>query len=76
MKKEKMYAQIGDYSKHLVVPIDLLERIVQEGFLVRSGWDSSVSKESIQEAEPITNVKFVTETDLRVALSVSELKGK
>lgn len=71
--KKKTYARISTYGD-LLVPMSMLEKLVQEGMLVRTSYVGEV--DMITEIRPIDNVKIHTDEELENAKVQMALEGK
>ena len=71
--KKKTYARISTYGD-LLVPMSMLEKLVQEGMLVRTSYVGEV--DMITEVRPIDNVKIHTDEELENAKVQMALEGK
>ncbi len=71
-KTSKVYAKIGGYGS-LVVPMSLLERIVEEGYIINTGYSSNGS---IEKVEPVREVTFYEYDEIRAQLAQQALEGK
>ena len=67
----KKYARLSEYG-NLLVPVSLLEKILEQGYMVQTTYDSG--KETIREIEPISSVKFHDEAEVRAALAQAALE--
>tara|TARA_B110000444_G_scaffold223651_1_gene226371 strand:- start:4687 stop:4914 length:228 start_codon:yes stop_codon:yes gene_type:complete len=70
--KKKTYARISTYGD-LLVPLSMLEQIVQEGMLVRTSYEGDVDQ--ITEIRAIDNVKIHTDEELENARVQMALQG-
>ena len=71
--KKKTYARISTYGD-LLVPMSMLERLVQEGMLVRTSYEGDVDR--ITEIRSIDNVKIHTDEEIENAKVQMALEGK
>ena len=71
--KKKTYARISTYGD-LLVPMSMLEKLVQEGMLVRTSYVGEV--DMITEVRPIDNVKIHTDEEIENAKVQMALEGK
>ena len=71
--KKKTYARISAYGD-LLVPMSMLEQLVQEGMLVRTSYENDVDQ--ITEIRKIDNIKIHTEDELENARVQMALEGK
>lgn len=71
--KKKTYARISAYGD-LLVPMSMLEQLVQEGMLVRTSYEGDVDR--ITEIRSIDNVKIHTDEELENAKVQMALEGK
>jgi len=71
--KKKTYARISTYGD-LLVPMSMLEQLVQEGMLVRTSYEGDVDR--ITEIKSIDNVKIHTDEELENARVQMALEGK
>ena len=65
----KKYARIEHYGK-LLVPFNLLEKIVAEGYMV----ETSYGEKGFNSIEPITKVGIHDQEDVKMALAEKKLK--
>lgn len=72
--KEKIYARLDTAYRDLLVPVELLERVVSECHLVRTQYEDG--KHYITTVEPLTKFEINTEEDLRAGIVQMELEGK
>ena len=70
--KKKTYARISTYGD-LLVPMSMLERLVQEGMLVRTSYVGD--EDQITEIKKIDNIKIHTEEELEHARVQMALEG-
>jgi hypothetical protein len=71
-KKEKLYARLDTAYKDLLVPIHLLEQIVNECHLVRTTYTEG--KHHISWVESLQKFEINTEEDLRAGIVQTELE--
>ena len=71
--KEKNYARITTYG-NLLVPIEMLDKIVSEGFIASTTYSSD--KELISEIKRIDKVTIHGEEELEQAKVQMALEGK
>lgn len=70
----KKYILIGQqYNTRIALPASLLEKIVEEGYLVGSTYADG--KYTVSEVHPILSVDVVDLDEIRVAQSAQALKG-
>jgi len=69
----KQYARIKDYGD-VLIPVALLEKVVAQGYLVRT--DYVDSKEILSEVYPILNVAMHDEKEVKAVLAQQMLEGK
>jgi|TARA_R110001592_G_scaffold322692_1_gene601657 protein-L-isoaspartate O-methyltransferase len=72
IKKQQQYARISTYGD-LLVPMSMLEQLVQEGMLVRTSYEGDVDQ--ITEIKKIDNVKIHSEDELENARVQMALQG-
>ena len=72
--KEKIYARLDTAYRDLLVPVELLERVVSECHLVRTQYEDG--KHHITTVEPLTKFEINTEEELRAGIVQMELEGK
>jgi len=72
-KLQKNYVRIGGYGD-LVIPIDMLDRLVSEGFIVRTAYENDA--DVITELHPIERLTVHTAKDLEHARVQMALQGK
>lgn len=72
--KEKIYARLDTAYRDLLVPVELLERVVAECHLVRTQYEDG--KHHITTVEPLTKFEINTEEDLKAGIVQMELEGK
>lgn len=70
--KKKTYARISAYGD-LLVPLAMLEQLVQEGMLVRTSYDNDADQ--ITEIRKIDNIKIHSEDELENARVQMALQG-
>jgi protein-L-isoaspartate O-methyltransferase len=71
--KKKTYARISSYGD-LLVPMSMLEKLCEEGMLVRTSYENEVDQ--ITEIRKIDNIKIHTEDELENARVQMALEGK
>ena len=69
MAVSKKYARIEHYGK-LCVPFSLLEKIVEEGYMV----ETTYGEKGFSSIEPITKVELHDAEDVKMALAEKKLK--
>ena len=79
MAKQKIYAKIDTrYGRQLMVPADLLERLVNEAYVVDTSYVGEKSKTVITEVktglESITT-NFYSQEEIDVAMAQQALEG-
>ena len=72
IKKQQQYARISTYGD-LLVPMSMLEQLVQEGMLVRTSYENDVDQ--ITEIRKIDNIKIHGEDELENARVQMALQG-
>ena len=72
---DKKYAKIGGYGS-LVIPISLLEKIVEQGYIVHTTYNSTRSRQVVSKVEPVTEVNIVDYSDIETQLAQQALEGK
>lgn len=77
-KKEEVehktkYAMLKGYGS-LAIPMDLLEEIARRSWIVNTTYKDS--EEVLSNAEPVTNVQLIDETDIEACLVQMRLEGK
>ena len=70
--KQKMYARLDTAYRDLLVPLDLLERVVSECHLVRTTYEDG--KHIITMVEPLTKFEIATQEDLNAGIVQTELE--
>ena len=70
--KQKMYARLDTAYRDLLVPLDLLERVVAECHLVRTTYEDG--KHFITNVEPLTKFEIQTQADLDAGIVQTELE--
>ena len=70
--KKKTYARISAYGD-LLVPMSMLEQLVQEGMLVRTSYENDIDQ--ITEIRKIDNIKIHSEDELENARVQMALQG-
>ena len=70
--KDKMYARLDTAYRDLLVPMDLLERVVAECHLVRTTYIDG--KNIITLVEPLTKFEIATQEDLDAGIVQTELE--
>ena len=68
----KMYAKI-QYAE-LLVPLDLLEKLVAQGYIASTSYESG--SEHLSELKPIRKVELFSEADVKACLAQMALEGK
>lgn len=71
-KKQQQYARISTYGD-LLVPMSMLEQLVQEGMLVRTSYENDIDQ--ITEIRKIDNIKIHSEDELENARVQMALQG-
>lgn len=71
--KKKTYARLSGYGD-LLVPIGMLEKICEEGMIVRTSYVGE--EDQITEIRKIDNIKLHTEEELEHARVQIALEGK
>lgn len=71
--KKKTYARISSYGD-LLVPMSMLEKLCEEGMLVRTSYENEVDQ--ITEIRKIDNIRIHTEDELENARVQMALEGK
>tara|TARA_A200000159_G_scaffold116192_1_gene109588 strand:+ start:272 stop:502 length:231 start_codon:yes stop_codon:yes gene_type:complete len=71
--KKKTYARISAYGD-LLVPMSMLEKLCEEGMLVRTSYENDVDQ--ITEIRKIDNIKIHSEDELEHARVQMALEGK
>ena len=71
-KKEKIYARLDNSYRDLLVPIDLLERVVAECHLVRTTYEDGMHH--ITLVEPLKKFDIHTQSDLDAGIVQTELE--
>ena len=69
---KKQYAQIEGYGR-LMIPINLLEKIAAEGFIVETGYDDN-NEISLTKVDRISGVKLWTQDDIDAAIVQQKLE--
>ena len=69
---KKQYAQIEGYGR-LMVPLNLLEKIAAEGYVVETGYGDN-NEISITKVEKISGVKMWTQDDVDAAIVQQKLE--
>ena len=69
---KKQYAQIEGYGR-LMVPLNLLEKIAAEGYVVETGYGDN-NEISITKVEKISGVKLWTQDDVDAAIVQQKLE--
>ena len=72
-KKQKNYIRIGGYGD-LLIPIDMLDRLVSEGYLARTSYEND--HDVITELHPIDRIHVHTDKDIEQARVQMALQGK
>jgi hypothetical protein len=70
--KEKTYARLNTAYRDLLVPLDLLERVVAECHLVRTTYTDG--KHIITMVEPLTKFDIQSQADLDAGIVQTELE--
>lgn len=73
MAKNTNFARISDYGD-LLVPLDMLDRLITEGRIVRTTYENDV--DVISEIKEIQRVNIHTPADLEAAKVQIALTGK
>lgn len=74
MSKNQKYARLGDYSMQLLVPVSLLEKILQEGYLVSTKYEDN--RNQIDRVREIGDITIHDQQELDVARAQQELGGE
>ena len=69
---KKQFAQIEGYGR-LMVPLNLLEKIAAEGYMVETGYGES-SELAITKVDRITGIKLWTQDDVDAAIVQQKLE--
>ena len=72
-KKQKNYVRISDYGD-LLVPIEMLDRLVTEGRIVRTTYNNDVDE--ISEIREISRIDVHAHADIEAAKVQIALQGK
>jgi hypothetical protein len=72
---DKKYAKIGGYGS-LVIPISLLETIVEQGYIVQTTYNSTRSRQEVSKVELVTEVNIVDYSEIETQLAQQALEGK
>jgi hypothetical protein len=72
---DKKYAKIGGYGS-LVIPISLLEKIVEQGYIVQTTYNSTRSRQEVSKVELVTEVNIVDYSEIETQLAQQALEGK
>jgi len=70
--KQKIYARLDTAYRDLLVPVDLLERVVAECHLVRTTYEGG--KHFITNVDPLTKFEINTQEDLDAGIVQTELE--
>lgn len=73
MAKNTNFARISDYGD-LLVPLDMLDRLITEGRIVRTTYENDV--DVISDIKEITRVNVHTPADIEAAKVQIALQGK
>lgn len=73
MNKKQKYARIGDYNVQLLIPVSLLEKILQEGYMVSTSYEDG--RQQITRAKPVAEVSIHDHEELEIALAQQALEG-
>ena len=71
----KKYAKIGGYG-NLVVPISLLEQIVEQGYIISTSYNSNLSRSEVSKVDPVTEVGIIDIDEIRGQLAQQALEGR
>ncbi len=71
----KKYAKIGGYGS-LVVPISLLEKIVEQGYIISTNYNSNFNRSEVSKVEPVTEVSIIDIDEIRGQLAQQALEGR
>ena len=72
---KKKYAKIGGYGS-LVIPFSLLEKIVEQGYIVSTSYNSTASRHEISKVESVAEVSFVEYSEIETQLAQQALEGR
>ena len=72
-KKNTNFARISDYGD-LLIPIDMLDRLVTEGRIVRTTYENDM--DVISEIKEISRINLHTPADIEAAKVQIALQGK
>jgi hypothetical protein len=72
-QRNKKYAQISSYG-NLIVPLDMLPKILESCYLVETNWDGN--KSVISRVSPITEVSIKSGDEVTAALVQQKLSGE
>lgn len=72
----KKYVLISNgYSDKLAVPVGLLEKLLEEGYLVSTSWDTESSQDRVSSVKPIQKVEVIDFDEIRTVLAAQVLAG-
>ena len=71
--KTEMYAMLESYD-NLVIPVNLLEQIVREGYFARTGYENG--KDFLKDLSEVKKVSMWSREDIDSALAQQALEGK
>ena len=72
---KKKYAKIGGYGS-LVVPLSLLEKIVEQGYIISTSYNSNFSKHDVSKVDPVTEISIVDYSEIESQLAQQALEGR
>lgn len=72
----KKYVKLGSYADNLVLPVSMLEKILEEGYLVQTSYDSSLNRDVVSSVKPIEKVELIDQAEIKAVLAQQMLKGE
>lgn len=72
----RKFVKIGGYSDQLLIPVSLLEKILESGYLARTSWDSELNCEKLSMVSAIEKVDLIDEDEIKTVLAQQLLQGK
>lgn len=74
MSKHQKYARIGDYNTQLMIPVSLLEKILQAGFMVSTRYENG--RQVVDRVKDINEVYIHDQEEIDIAQAQQALAGE
>ena len=71
----KKYVKIGGYGS-LVIPFALAEKIVEQGYIVSTTYNSNASRHDLSRVDPVTELSIVEYSEIETQLAQQALEGR